>query len=205
MKFSIFLLLTLALLCNAQNRKQRERNTAEIAKEFSNMAREIRVSRNIRDQLEDQALTVEYALKHQQLTPAEHKKISAILNNIEKMRVKARQKGSMTPAEAKNIQREISNAYRLIWFMRKNKNGKTQKIHFLGRELQLRSVAEQQQYESGKLNQKQMQDILRCYYKACRIAEKMRVPGITPQRKKHLEKECFKVLSEHFILAQQKK
>ena len=205
MKFSIFLLLSLALLCNAQNRKQRERNTAEIAKEFSNMAREIRVSRSIRDQLEDQALTVEYALKHQQLTPAEHKKISAILNNIEKMRVKARQKGSMTPTEAKNIQREISNAYRLIWFMRKNKNGKTQKTHFLGRELQLRSVAEQQQYESGKLNQKQMQEILRCYYKACRIAEKMRVPGITPQRKKHLEKECFKVLSEHFILAQQKK
>ncbi|OQA86357.1 MAG: hypothetical protein BWY31_01388 [Lentisphaerae bacterium ADurb.Bin242] len=176
------------------------REVSKLGTEFSDMAREIRVNRRVQEQLEDQASIVEYAVKHEQLSPAELKRIRAVMDRIEAMRKKMNQSGKMTAQEAAQLQQEISKAYRMIWFLRRNQLGSTQPIVFLGRPIILREEY-RKKYDKGSLNQKEMAEILRVYYSAWRIQERMQSTNIQPELRKRLEKECFDTLSEYFELA----
>lgn len=190
----LFLLYGLGLPAPAQNRKKRG-----TAAEFSAMSREIRVTRSARERLEDNARLLEYAVKHEQLTPAEIRKVQSILDRVDKMLEKARKNGKMSVSEAQTLDRELSRAYRTIWFLRRNQFGKGQKIVFLGRQIYLREEY-WKKLNAGSLNQKEMKEIMRCYYSASRIRERVREDGMDPARRAALEKECFETLSEYFTL-----
>jgi len=194
MKILLILLLFCILPADAQNRKKRGS-----ASEFSAMAREIRVSRSARERLEDNARLLEYAVKHEQFTPAETRKVQSILTRVEKMLEKVRKEGKMSVSEAQSLDRELSRAYRVIWFLRRNNLEKGQKIVFLGRRIYLREEY-WKKLNSGSLNQKEMKEIMHCYYSAGRIQEQLREGGIAPARRASLEKECFEILSEYFTL-----
>jgi len=192
------ILCTAALTAQDGNSSRRE--TSKIGAEFSDMAREIRVTRQVREQLEEQASIVEYAVKHEQLNPSELKRIRSVMDRIETMQKKMNQSGKMTVQEAEHLQQELSKAYRMIWFLRRNKLGSSQTIVFLGRKITLREEY-RKKYDKGSLNQKEMADILRVYYSAWRIQERMQATNIQPELRKRLEKECFDTLSEYFELA----
>ena len=199
-----FLFLGILLLpgiLHAQYDKAARRRTAKAASELSSMAREIRVSRRVRERLEDYALIMEYAVKHEQLNPAEQRRIQGMLNRIEKMLTRGKENGKMSVQEAQTLEKELSKAYRTLWFLRRNKMGKNQKIVFLGRTIVLRDEY-RQKFERGSLNQKEMQEILHTYYSACRVREQLRTDGLTPRQKFRLEQECFEILSEYFTLDQ---
>ena len=134
----IFCSLCIALPVSAQYGKKERRKTARTASELSSMAREIRVSRDVRDRLEDYARIVGYAVKSEQFNPAELRRVQGILNRIEKTLDRVNQNGKMSVGEAQSLQRELARAYRTIWFMRRNKLGKDCKIVFLGRQIVLR-------------------------------------------------------------------
>ena len=185
------------LVCGLQLGAQNSRQLRGAASEISAMAREIRVSRNVRDQLEDHARLLEFAVKHEQLTPAEARKVQNQLNRIDKMLEKAHKNGKMSVSEAKALQRELSNAYRTLWFLRRNKLDKGQKIFILGQRIYLQDEY-RKKLENGSLNQKEMKDILHAYYSAHRIQDQLRSEGIKPSRRASLEKECFRILSEFF-------
>ena len=152
MKILLILLLLCGLQAMAQNRKKRGP-----ASEFSAMAREIRVSRSAHERLEDNARLLEYAIKHEQLTPAETRKVQSILTRVEKMLEKAQKEGKMSVTEAQTLDRELSRAYRIIWFLRRNKLEGGQKIVFLGRRIYLREEY-WKKLNSGALNQKEMKN-----------------------------------------------
>ena len=199
-----FLFLTVLLLpgiLRAQYDKAARRRTAKAASELSSMAREIRVSRQSRERLEDYALIMEYAVKHEQLNPAEQRKIQGMVNRIEKMLKRVKENGRMSVQEAQTLGKEISKVYRTLWFLRRNKMGKNQKIVFLGRPIVLRDEY-RQKFDRGSLNQKEMQEILHSYYSACRVREQLRTVDLKPQQKFRLEQECFEILSEYFTLDQ---
>lgn len=200
MRFSGWILL--ALLCAGGGAADNSfrRGVSKLGTEFSDMAREIRVNRQVQEQLADQAATVEYAVKHEQLNPSELKRIRAVLDRVEAMRKKANQSGKMTSQEAVQIQQEISKAWRLIWFLRRNQMGSNQPIVFLGRKIVLREEY-RKKFDKGSLNQKEMAEILRVYYSAWRIQERMQSTDIRPELRKRLEKECFDTLGEYFELA----
>ncbi|MBO4631200.1 MAG: hypothetical protein J5858_04680, partial [Lentisphaeria bacterium] len=82
--FILFSCFLAGLPLLAQYDKAARRGTAKSASELSAMAREIRVSRRTREQLEDHARIVEYAVKREQLNPAEMRRIKTQLNQIEK-------------------------------------------------------------------------------------------------------------------------
>lgn len=185
----------------AQYNKAARRGTAKAASELSGMAREIRVSRNARDQLEDHARIIEYAVKHEQFTPAELRKVQSIVSRIEKMLERVEKNGKMSVSEAQALHRELARAYRTIWFLRRNSLGKEQKIVFLGRQLRLRDEY-LKKFEAGSLNQKEMKEIMHAYYSACRTGEQLRTDNLKPDRRARLEKECFEILSDYFTLVQ---
>ena len=187
----------LLLICGSQSYAQNDRQFRKTASEISDMAREIRVSRSVRDQLEDHARLLEFAIRHEQLTPAEARKVRNQLDRIGKMLEKAHKNGKMSVSEAKALQRELSNAYRTLWFLRRNKMDKGQKIYILGQRIYLQEEY-RKKVEAGSLNQKEMKDILHAYYSAHRIQELLRSEGIKPSRRASLEKECFRILSEFF-------
>ena len=110
----------------------------DTAKAFGNMARNIRVSRRVQDHLEEQARILEYAVRRQQLTPAEQRRIRGMMNRVQNLHRRIAKRGKMTPQEAKNIHSQISRIYRTLWFLRINDIGKGQKLHFLGRRIVLR-------------------------------------------------------------------
>ncbi len=176
------------------------REISKLGTELSDMAREVRVNRQVQEQLEDQAAILDYAVKHEQISPAEMKRIRTATDRIESMRKKAAESGKMTSQEAVQLQQEISRAYRMIWFLRRNQMGSTQPVTFLGRKIVLREEY-RKKMERGSLNQKEMSDILQTYYSAWRIQERMQTAGIEPELRKRLEKECFDTLGEYFELA----
>lgn len=183
----------------AQYDKAARRGTAKAAKELSSMAREIRVSRQVRERLEDYARIMEYAVKHEQLNPAEQRKIQGMMTRIEKMLSNLEKNGRMSVGEAQSMQRELARAYRTLWFLRRNKLGRGHKIIFLGRQLVLREEY-RERFEKGSLNQKEMQDILHTYYSACRVREQLRTDDLKEPQRRRLERACFEILSEHFTL-----
>ena len=189
-----------ALPVSAQYSKKERRKTAKTASELSSMAREIRVSRTVRDRLEDYTRIVQYAVKNEQFTPAELRRIQAILNRVDKMLDRADKNGKMSQREAQTMHQELSRVYRTIWFMRRNKLGKDCKIVFLGRQIVLRDEY-QRKFQNNSLNQQEMQDILHAYYSACRVREQLRTDDIQPKMRQRLEKECFQILSDYFTLA----
>ena len=198
------LFLTVALLpgeLSAQYNKAARRGTAKAAAELSSMAREVRVSRQIRERMEDYAGIIDYAVKHEQLSPAEMRKIQGILNRVEKMLEKSRKSGKMSVDEANTMNRELSKAYRTLWFLRRNKLGKNQKIVFLGRNIVLRDEY-RAKFDRGSLNQKEMQEIMHAYYSAWRVREQLRTDNLNPKQRLRLERECFEILSEYFTLDQ---
>ena len=203
-KILSFLFLTGLLLpfsLTAQYNKAARRGTAKAASELSSMAREVRVSRQIRERMEDYAVIIDYAVKHEQLNPAEMRKIQGILNRVEKMLEKSRNSGQMSVDEAKTMNRELSKAYRTLWFLRRNKLGKNQKIVFLGRNIVLREEY-RAKFDRGSLNQKEMQEIMHAYYSAWRVREQLRTDNLNPKQRLRLERECFEILSEYFTLDQ---
>ena len=194
-------LLGSALPLCAQYGRSARKGTAKAAAELNSVAREVRVTRHARESLEDQTRLLEYAIEHEQLTPAEARKIRAALDRVSRMLEKAEKSGTMSVNESKTIQNELAKIYRSIWFLRRNKlSGKGQKIVFLGRQIVLREEY-RKKFESGSLNQKEMREILRNYYSACRVREQLNTDGLTPERRANLEKECFKILAEYFTLA----
>lgn len=184
----------------AQYDKSARRGTERAASELSAIAREIRVTRRAREQLEDHARIVEYAIRKEQFTPAEMRRIQSILTRIEKILERVKKNGTMSVTEAQNLNKELSRAYRTIWFLRRNKLEKGQKIVFLGRQIVLREEF-RKKFESGSLNQKEMKEILHTYYSASRVREQLRTDNLTPKHRARLERECFEILSEHFTLA----
>ena len=193
--------LLLPFSLTAQYNKAARRGTAKAASELSSMAREVRVSRQIRERMEDYAVIIDYAVKHEQLNPAEMRKIQGILNRVEKMLEKSKKSGQMSVDEAKTMNRELSKAYRTLWFLRRNKLGKNQKIVFLGRNIVLREEY-RAKFDRGTLNQKEMQDIMHAYYSAWRVREQLRTDNLNPKQRLRLERECFEILSEYFTLDQ---
>ena len=189
-----------ALPVSAQYGKNERRKTAKTASELSSMAREIRVSRAVRERLEDYARIVQYAVKSEQFSPAELRRVQGILNRIEKMLDRVDKNGKMSQGEAQAMYRELSRVYRTIWFMRRNKLGKECKIVFLGRQIVLREDY-QRKFQNNTLNPKEMQEILHAYYSACRVREQLRTDDIPPKMRQRLEKECFQILSDYFTLA----
>ena len=196
----MFLAAGAALTVSAQYGKSERRKTAKTASELSSMAREIRVSRAVRERLEDYARIVQYAVKSEQFSPAEMRRVQGILNRIEKMLDRVNKNGKMCQGEAQAMHRELSRAYHTIWFMRRNKLGKECKIVFLGRQIVLREEY-QRKIQSNSLNQKEMQEILHAYYSACRVREQLRTDDIQPKIRRRLERECFQILSDYFTLA----
>ncbi|MBQ6597501.1 MAG: hypothetical protein IJH79_08105 [Lentisphaeria bacterium] len=203
-KILSFLFLTGILLpfsLTAQYDKAARRGTAKAAAELSSMAREVRVSRQVRERMEDYAIIFEYAVKHEQLNASEQRKIQGILNRVEKMLEKSKKSGQMSVDEARTMNRELSKAYRTLWFLRRNKLGKNQKIVFLGRNIVLRDEY-RAKFDRGSLNQKEMQEIMHAYYSACRVREQLRTDNLNPKQRLRLERECFEILSEYFTLDQ---
>jgi polyhydroxyalkanoate synthesis regulator phasin len=199
--FSLMILTVCAALpVSAQYGKSERRKTAKTASELSSMAREIRVSRAVRERLEDYARIIQYAVKSEQFSPAELRRVQGVLNRIEKMLDRVNKSGKMSQGEAQAMYRELSRAYRQMWFMRRNKLGKECKIVFLGRQIVLREEY-QRKFQNNSLNQKEMQEILHAYYSACRVREQLRTDDIQPKVRHRLEKECFQLLSDYFTLA----
>ena len=199
-----WLILVLFTVCifplQAQTGTRSRRGKNNAASELSAMAREIRVTRSAREQLEDQARIIDYAIRHEQLTPSEKRRIQSIFSRIEQMLDRLKKNGRMSVAEAQSLQQELSRAYRTIWFLRRNKLDKGQKIIFLGRQIVLREEY-RKKFEAGSLPQKEMKKILHAYYSACRTSEQLRTDNLTPAGRNRLEKDCFEILSEYFTLA----
>ena len=171
----------------------------DAARAFGNMARNIRVSRRVQDHLEEQARILEYAVRRQQLTPAEQRRIRGMMNRVRNFHSRIAKRGKMTPQEAKNIQSQISKIYRTLWFLRINEIGKGQKLHFLGKRIVLREQY-QRKIRSSSLDQEEMARILHTYYKACRVREQLKETGLTPREKERIHRACFTLLSEYFTL-----
>ena len=193
--------LSAGLPLAAQYNKAARRGTSKAASELNSMAREIRVSRHVREQLEDHTRLLEYAIEKEQLSPAEQRRIKSILEGVERMLARAEKNGKMTQTEAQNLQKELNRAYRTLWFLRRNKLDKNQKIVFLGRQIVLREEY-RKKFESGSLNQKEMREILHAYYAACRVREQLRTDDLSPQHRANLERECFTLLADYFTLAE---
>ena len=195
------LCLSVCLPLAAQYNKAARRGTKKASNELNQMAREIRVSRHVREQLEDHTRLLGYAIEKEQLTPGEQSRIKSILDGVERKLAKAEQTGKMTQTEAQNLQKELNRAYRMLWFLRRNKLDKGTKIVFLGRQIVLREEY-RKKFESGSLNQNEMKEILHAYYAASRIREQLRTDDLSPQHRANLEKECFTLLADYFTLAE---
>ena len=123
---------------NAWQQRAKAKNVAKVAEELNDMARGSRISRRIRDHLEAQAQALSYALKQEQLTPSEAKKIESVHRNIEKYLAKIQEQGSLTKKDAETLYAQITKGYRLLWFLRRNDKGQQAKITLLGKEIMLK-------------------------------------------------------------------
>ena len=110
-RLTFFLFLFAALSLPAQYNRAARKGTEKAAAELSAMSREIRVSRQVRDELEEQAQVVEYAVRHGQLNAAEQRKIRSVMSRIEKMLEKSRQNGRMSVNEAQRIRQDFPLGY----------------------------------------------------------------------------------------------
>lgn len=196
MKLFLLLLLLLSVPVSYAAKKRNKNGD-----EFAGMAREIRVNRRVEEHLEEEQRLIDYAVKHQQFTPEERRKIMASKERIERLSRKAKESGKMSVQEERTINREISRVYRMIWFYRYNGQGKTQKLVFLGRQVILREPY-LEKAKKGSLDQKTMQKILSSVYRAHRICEQLKETNLSQPQRKQLERECFIVLAEYFQMAE---
>lgn len=196
-KTMILLSAGLFILCTAEKDLQ---GKDSVSTAFGNMARNIRVNRNVQDQLEDQARIVEYAVRRQQLTASEKRKVESMMRRVRLLHEKTMKRGDMTPKEARNIQQQISRIYRTLWFLRINEIGKSQSLHFLGKKIVLRQPY-RDRLRSSSPDQDEIREILHTYYKACRVREQLKETRLTEKDKLRIKRECFTILSEYFTLA----
>ena len=161
------------------------------------MARGTRVARNVRDHLENLGQAINYSLKQEQLTGSEIRQIDSIRRNIEKYLDQIEEEGELTRKDAQKLYSEISRGYRLLWFLRRNNTGKKARMSILGKEIALKEEY-QKKVDKNSLSKDEMADILKAYYKAFRIRDRMQMISLSDEQKQKMERSCFNTLSEYF-------
>ena len=203
--FHFFCILLLAatgatLSADKTSWEERSRSRKEVSKaaqELNDMARGSRVARNVRDHLEHLGKIIDYALKQEQLTGTEKRRIDSIRKNIERHLERIDEEGELTTREAEKLYSEITRGYRLLWFLRRNNTGKKLRMSILGKEIALREEY-QKKADKNSLSKEEMEDILKAYHKALRICEQMQTISLPAKQKQKMERSCFDALSEYF-------
>lgn len=180
-----------------QERARSRKNVSKAAQELNDMARGTRVARNVRDHLENQGQAINYSLKQEQLTGSELRQIDSIRRNIEKYLDRIEEEGELTRKDAQKLYAEISRGYRLLWFLRRNNTGKRARMSILGKEIALKEDY-QKKVDKNSLTRDEMADILKAYYKAFRIRDRMQMISLSAEQKLKMERTCFNTLSEYF-------
>lgn len=180
-----------------QERTRSRKNVSKAARELNDMARGTRVARNVRDHLENLGRAVNYSLKQEQLTGSEIRQIDSVRRNIEKYLGQIEEEGELTRKDAQKLYSEISRGYRLLWFLRRNNTGKRARMSILGKEIALKEEY-QKKVDKNSLSKDEMADILKAYYKAFRIRDRMQMISLPDEQKQKMERSCFNTLSEYF-------
>ena len=182
---------------SCQERTRSRKNVSKAARELNDMARGTRVARNVRDHLENLGQAINYSLKQEQLTGSEIRQIDSIRRNIEKYLDQIEEEGELTRKDAQKLYSEISRGYRLLWFLRRNNTGKKARMSILGKEIALKEEY-QKKVDKNSLSKDEMADILKAYYKAFRIRDRMQMISLSDEQKQKMERSCFNTLSEYF-------
>ncbi|MBP5183259.1 MAG: hypothetical protein J6331_09570 [Lentisphaeria bacterium] len=129
------------------------------------LARELREKRACEEMVRALAERLEYreellqtGIAEKKIDPREEKRIRSSLEKLRKMGAKLKEKGVMTPGERKNIERELGNCYRLIWFFYR-----TEKIFaysLYGKKYYLKEPW-QTKYRKTTLSGKDMEEIMK--------------------------------------------
>ncbi len=180
-----------------QERARSRKNVSKAARELNDMARGTRVARNVRDHLENLGRAVNYALKQEQLTGSEARQINSIRRNIEKYLDQIEEEGELSQRDAQKLYSEISRGYSLLWFLRRNNAGKKVRMSILGKEIALKEEY-QKKVDRKSLSKDETADILKAYYKAFRIRDRMQMISLSAEQKQKMERSCFDTLSEYF-------
>lgn len=180
-----------------QERTRSRKNVSKAARELNDMARGTRVARNVRDHLENLGQAINYSLKQEQLTGSEIRQIDSIRRNIEKYLDQIEEEGELTRKDAQKLYSEISRGYRLLWFLRRNNTGKKARMSILGKEIALKEEY-QKKVDKNSLSKDEMADILKAYYKAFRIRDRMQMISLSDEQKQKMERSCINTLSEYF-------
>lgn len=210
--FKIFCILVLAGMAAAlsadktswEERARSRKSVSKAAQELSDMARGSRVARNVRDHLEHLGRVIDYALKQEQLTGSEKRRVDAVRRNIERYLDQIDEEGELTTREAQKLYSEITRGYRLLWFLRRNNTGKKLRMTILGREIELKEEF-QKKADKNALSKEEMADILKAYHKALRIRDRMQMISLSAEQKQKMERSCFETLSEYFDVVEGKK
>ena len=136
-------------------------------------------------------------MKQEQLTGSEIRQIDSIRRNIEKYLDQIEEEGELTRKDAQKLYSEISRGYRLLWFLRRNNTGKKARMSILGKEIALKEEY-QKKVDKNSLSKDEMADILKAYYKAFRIRDRMQMISLSDEQKQKMERSCFNTLSEYF-------
>lgn len=180
-----------------EERAKSRKNVSKAAQELNDMARGSRVARNVRDHLEHLGRVVDYALKQEQLTGSEKRRVDTAKRNIERYLDRIDEEGELSSREAQRLYAEITRGYHLLWFLRRNSAGKKQRMSILGKEISLREEY-RKKADRNALSKEEMADILKAYHKALRIRDRVQMISLPPDRKRKMEESCFRVLSEYF-------
>lgn len=180
-----------------EERAKSRKNVSKAAQKLNDMARGSRVARNVRDHLEHLGRVVDYALKQEQLTGSEKRRVDTVRRNIERYLDRIDEEGELSSREAQRLYAEITRGYHLLWFLRRNSSGKKLRMSILGKEIALREEY-QKKADRNALSKEEMADILKAYHKALRIRDRVQMISLPPDRKRKMEESCFRVLSEYF-------
>lgn len=70
-------------------------------------------------------------------------------------------------------------------------------MSILGKEIALKEEY-QKKVDKNSLSKDEMADILKAYYKAFRIRDRMQMISLSDEQKQKMERSCFNTLSEYF-------
>ena len=202
--FCILVLAGMAMVLSAdktswEERARSRKSVSKAAQELNDMARGSRVARNVRDHLEHLGRVVDYALKQEQLTGSEKRRVDTARRNIERYLDRIDEEGELSSREAQRLYAEITRGYHLLWFLRRNSAGKKQRMSILGKEISLREEY-RKKADRNALSKEEMADILKAYHKALRIRDRVQMISLPPDRKRKMEESCFRVLSEYDVV-----
>ena len=171
----------------------------KVAKELRKNNAGNELKENLSRYIEEREEYLKNAISSGKINKTEEKTIRRSLERLSALREKAKEKDSLSPGDIKNIRRELSHCYHLIYFYSRKDGTFTYDLY--GKKFYLKE-AWQKRFDRAALSRKDMEEMMSLFNKLWRMRNYVKDSENTPDvkaQKEYIIREGEKLLLEKYF------